>query len=232
MEGQYQVGVSKCIDIVRAKLQEFGVDHVLETSRFVAEVHKVLSSSMIPELSDLIADYAVLITKQDAVDIYEFPVYWPSIRGWMRNLAVVAVALNDLELFRLVPNSLVFVEMGEKEGVEGFELFRDMPISAPPRIRYGQLLTNLMCYQGNGGDSKWITEFFRDETYMVTGTKYMAAGSGPVSAIKSNYRKWNYFMKLESLHKMADCGKKNRDVVLCLEELAKDHAFSTRSGKN
>ena len=169
MEFEFQTDVAKCIGEVRSTVDKFEEKHQTRRKDIHSELNRTLTG-LIPDLICIIHDYAILICPADVCAILGSGVDTTSLRPWIRNVMVVAIATDDIALFETVNRmSSIFVEINEKEGVPAFGMFRSMPFHIPPRNRFGQLLTNLICYCGKG-DLKWLTKFFQDETSISTGT--------------------------------------------------------------
>jgi hypothetical protein len=135
-------------------------------------------------------------------------------RKVVRNLALYAAYSGEKSIFNMVSfrEGCFLVEMEEEEGYPELKYFQRHEFYIPPRNRFVQLTHNVVSYYGH---ADWLTQFFKDEASSRTGTRFMANGYGPVSAMALNMKRWK--LKPRDLLHLARKGRADPEICAFLE---------------
>lgn len=201
----FEKKINDCRTIIRSKINISRNDFSQPEQLMLETI--VLETNLLTDIGSIIMEYSLEIIRPHQVYlVYDFDA--------IRNIFLLSAMTGDRELFEAVrpdKHHIIYI-YGVPHTEPDMTFFTKFSQMLPRSNDFMQILHNVLCYYGR---ASWLDKFMLDESSSITGTYYMAVGSGSIQNIEINMKKWGCRINTE---KMIQFVKENngRDEVVSL----------------
>ena len=202
----FDENINECRAIISSKInisrQDFSPSEQLMLKTIVVE------TNLLTDIGSIVMEYSLEIIRPHQVYlVYDFDA--------IRNIFLLSAMTGDRELFESVrpdKHHIIYI-YGVPHTEPDMTFFTKFSQMLPRSNDFMQILHNVLCYYGR---ASWLDKFMLDESSAITGTYYMAVGSGSIYDIELNMKKWGSRIDTEKMIKFVKENNGRNDVISLL----------------